>query len=188
ELLKSYPSTLGEVFFRARITEARFEDENNQAVDTNVGDQEDLDMKDKQEVKKANDQEIENIKDEEGKNAEDQQVSKADNDTNNDDFGCSLPSHKRPDLTVEEVVLKNIKSDLKNDEDEQGKKKKNKGIIIFFEVGANKVSNHNGVFNDVGGVGYSKVDGKWVSAKRISDGWYLFDELGSKLHYKKKGL
>ncbi|GJV03209.1 hypothetical protein Tco_1336778 [Tanacetum coccineum] len=105
---------------RARITEARFEDENNQAVDTNVGDQEDLDMKDKQEVKKADDQEIENIKDEEGKNAEDQQVSKADVDTNNDDFGCSLPSHKRVDLTVEEVVLENIKSDLKKYKDEQG--------------------------------------------------------------------
>ncbi|GKC92013.1 hypothetical protein Tco_1157455 [Tanacetum coccineum] len=49
EFLRSYPSTLGEAFFRARITEARFEDENNQAVDTNVGDQEDLDVKDKHE-------------------------------------------------------------------------------------------------------------------------------------------
>ncbi|GKC23195.1 hypothetical protein Tco_1025345, partial [Tanacetum coccineum] len=73
-------------------------------------------------------------------------------------------------LTVEEVVLENIKSDLKKDEDEQGKKKKNKGIITFFEVGANKVSNPNGVFNDVGEVGYSKDDGKWVPARRIEDG------------------
>ncbi|GJS63851.1 hypothetical protein Tco_0678415 [Tanacetum coccineum] len=71
ELLRSYPLTLGEAFFRALITEARFEDENNQAVDTNVGDQEDPDVKDKQEVKKVDDL-IENIKDEEGKNDEDQ--------------------------------------------------------------------------------------------------------------------
>ncbi|GKD47665.1 hypothetical protein Tco_1276641, partial [Tanacetum coccineum] len=49
EILMSYPSNLGEAFFRARITEARFEDENNQAVDTNVGDQEDPDVKNKQE-------------------------------------------------------------------------------------------------------------------------------------------
>ncbi|GJV11832.1 hypothetical protein Tco_1353373 [Tanacetum coccineum] len=49
EFLRSYPSNLGEAFFRARITEARFEDENNQAVDTNVGDQEDPDVKNKQE-------------------------------------------------------------------------------------------------------------------------------------------
>ncbi|GKA27088.1 hypothetical protein Tco_0713256 [Tanacetum coccineum] len=69
-LLRSYPLTLGEAFFRARITEARFEDENNQAVDTNVGDQEDPDVKDKQEVKKA-DYLIENIKDKEGKNVKD---------------------------------------------------------------------------------------------------------------------
>ncbi|GKD61905.1 hypothetical protein Tco_1299414 [Tanacetum coccineum] len=126
-LLRSYPSTLGEAFFRACITEARFEDENNQAVDTNVGDQEDLNVKDKQEVKKADD------------------------DTNKDDFGCSLPPHKGVDLTVEKVVLENIKSDLKKDEDEQ-------------------VSNPNGVFNDVGWVGYSKADGKWVPARRIEDG------------------
>ncbi|GKE04798.1 hypothetical protein Tco_1396816 [Tanacetum coccineum] len=181
ELLKSYPSTLGEAFFRARITEARFEDENNQAVDANVGDQEDPDVKDKQEVKKADDQEIENIKDEEGKNAEDQQVSEANDDTNNDDFEARgklqgnqirplKPTIPAADLTLEEVVLENIKSDIKKDEDEQGKKQKNKGIITFFEVGANKVSNPNGVFNDVGGVGYSKADGKWVPAKRILDG------------------
>ncbi|GJQ99727.1 hypothetical protein Tco_0522712 [Tanacetum coccineum] len=49
EFLRSYPSNLGEAFFRARITEARFEDEINQAVDTNVGDQEDPDVKNKQE-------------------------------------------------------------------------------------------------------------------------------------------
>ncbi|GKB79524.1 hypothetical protein Tco_0946419, partial [Tanacetum coccineum] len=48
KILRSYPSTLGEAFFRARITEARFEDKNNQAVDTNVGDQEDPDVKNKQ--------------------------------------------------------------------------------------------------------------------------------------------
>nr|GEX54156.1 hypothetical protein [Tanacetum cinerariifolium] len=97
ELLRSYPLTLGEAFFRARITEARFEDGNNQAVDTNIGD---TDVKDKQEVKKADDQEIENIKDEEGKIVEDQQVSEADDDTNNDDFGCLLPPHKGVDLTI----------------------------------------------------------------------------------------
>ncbi|GJS88280.1 hypothetical protein Tco_0770916 [Tanacetum coccineum] len=49
EFLRSYPLNLGEAFFRARITEDRFEDENNQVVDTNVGDQEDPDMKNKQE-------------------------------------------------------------------------------------------------------------------------------------------
>ncbi|GKD99258.1 hypothetical protein Tco_1387242 [Tanacetum coccineum] len=162
ELLRSYPLTLGEAFFRARINEAHFEDENNQAVDTNIGDP---DVKDKQEVKKADDQEIENIKDEVGKIVEDQQVSEADDDTNNDDFSCSLPPHKGVDLTVEDVVFENIKSDLKKDEDEQ-------------------VSNPNGVFNDVGGVGYIKADGKWEPVGRIEDGWYLFDELGSKLYFE----
>ncbi|GJY75726.1 hypothetical protein Tco_0480842 [Tanacetum coccineum] len=49
EFLRSYPSNLGEAFFRARITKDRFEDENNQVVDTNVGDQEDPDVKNKQE-------------------------------------------------------------------------------------------------------------------------------------------
>ncbi|GKE48284.1 hypothetical protein Tco_1479542 [Tanacetum coccineum] len=69
-MLRSYHLTSGEAFFRARITEARFEDENNQAVDTNVGDKEDPDVNDKQEVKKADDL-IKNIKDEEGKNVKD---------------------------------------------------------------------------------------------------------------------
>nr|GEW67591.1 hypothetical protein [Tanacetum cinerariifolium] len=94
-----------ENFFRAPITEACFEDENNQAVDNNIVDTNivDTDVKDKQEVKKADDQEIENIKEEEGKIVKDQQVSEADDDTNNDDFGCSLPSYKMVDLTVEEV-------------------------------------------------------------------------------------
>ncbi|GKC84845.1 hypothetical protein Tco_1140562 [Tanacetum coccineum] len=87
ELLRARPTTLGESFSLARITEARFEDENNQAVDNNVGDQEDPNVKDKQEVKKVDDQEIENVKDEESKNVEDQQVSEADDDTNNDDVG-----------------------------------------------------------------------------------------------------
>ncbi|GJV27582.1 hypothetical protein Tco_1384030 [Tanacetum coccineum] len=183
EFLRSYPSNLGEAFFRVRIIEARFEDENNQAVDANVGDQEEPEVKNKQEVKKADDQEIENIQDEEGENVEDQQVSEADDDTNIDDFGCSLSHHKGADLTVEEVELKNIKSDLKEDEDEQGKKK-NKGVITFFEIGANKDNNPNGVFNDVGGVGYSKADGTWVPARRIKDGWHLFDELGSKLYFE----
>ncbi|GJY37218.1 hypothetical protein Tco_0422596 [Tanacetum coccineum] len=73
-------------FFRARIIEARFEDENNQEVDANVGDQEEAKVKDKQEVKKADDQEIENIQDEKGKNVEDQQVSEADDDSNIVDF------------------------------------------------------------------------------------------------------
>nr|GEV59482.1 hypothetical protein [Tanacetum cinerariifolium] len=145
------------ILLRARIIEARFEDENNQAVDTNIGD---TDVNDKQKVKKADDQDIENIKDEECKIFEDQQVSETDDDTNNDDFGCSLPPHKGVDLTVEELVFENVKSDLKKNEDELGKKKKIKEIITFFEVGTNKVSNPNGVFNDVGGVGYSKADGK----------------------------
>ncbi|GJS31660.1 hypothetical protein Tco_0492280 [Tanacetum coccineum] len=130
---RSYPSTLGEAFFRACITEARFENENNQVVDTNVGDQEDLNVKDKQEVKKADDQEIKNIKDEEGKNIKDHQVFEADDDTNKDDFGCSLPPHKEVDLTVEEVVLENIKSDLKKDEDEQEKFKEEYGILKLRE-------------------------------------------------------
>ncbi|GKE03416.1 myosin heavy chain-related protein [Tanacetum coccineum] len=52
-LLRSNPTTLGEAFFRARITDARFEDENNQAADNNVGDQEDPNVNDKQEVKKV---------------------------------------------------------------------------------------------------------------------------------------
>nr|GEX39512.1 integrase, catalytic region, zinc finger, CCHC-type, peptidase aspartic, catalytic [Tanacetum cinerariifolium] len=87
-------------FFRSRIIDARFKDENNQAVDTNIGD---TAVKDKQEVKKADDQEIKNIKDEEGKIVEDQEVSEVDDDTNNDDFGCLLPPHKGVDLTAEEV-------------------------------------------------------------------------------------
>ncbi|GKE50945.1 hypothetical protein Tco_1486101 [Tanacetum coccineum] len=61
ELLRARPTTLGDAFSLARITEGRFEDENNQAVDDNV--------------------------DEEGKNVEDQQVSEGDDDTNNDDVG-----------------------------------------------------------------------------------------------------
>ncbi|GJZ01251.1 hypothetical protein Tco_0519212 [Tanacetum coccineum] len=158
EFLRSYPSTLGKAFFRARITEARFEDENNQVVDANV--------------------------DEEGKNVEDQQVFEADNDTNIDDFGCSLSHHKGDDLTVEKVVLENIKSDLEEDEDEQGKKRRIKGLLHCFEIGANKDSNPNGVFNDVSGVGYSKADGTWVPARIIEDGWHLFDELGSKLYFE----
>nr|GEW88881.1 hypothetical protein [Tanacetum cinerariifolium] len=87
ELLRLNHITLGEAFFRARITEARFEGENYQAVDHNVGDQEDPNVSDKQEVKKADDQEIENVKDEEGENVENQQDSKGDDDTNNDDVG-----------------------------------------------------------------------------------------------------
>nr|GEX94118.1 putative mitochondrial protein [Tanacetum cinerariifolium] len=83
-LFRSYPSTLEEAFFRARITDAHFKDENNQAVDANVSNQEEPEVKDKHEVKKADDQEIENIQDEEGKNVEDQQVSKADDDTDID--------------------------------------------------------------------------------------------------------
>nr|GFA39510.1 polypyrimidine tract-binding protein homolog 3 isoform X2 [Tanacetum cinerariifolium] len=120
-----------EAFFKARITEARFEDENNQAVDINIGDP---DVKDKQEVKKDDDQEIENIKDKEDKIVEDQQVSEADDDTNNDNFGCSLPLHKGVDLTVEEVVFENIKSDLKKDEDGQGKKRIIKGLLHFLKL------------------------------------------------------
>ncbi|GJX00166.1 hypothetical protein Tco_0184079 [Tanacetum coccineum] len=85
ELLRARPTTLGEAFSLARNTEARFKDENNQAVDNNVGDQENPNVNDKQEVKKADDQDIENVKDEEGKNVEDQQVSEADDDTNNND-------------------------------------------------------------------------------------------------------
>nr|GFA23897.1 retrotransposon-related protein [Tanacetum cinerariifolium] len=73
-----------EAFFRARITEAYFKDENNQEVDTIVCDKEDHDIKDEQ-VKKVDDREIENIKDKEGKNVEDQQDSEGDDDTNNDD-------------------------------------------------------------------------------------------------------
>ncbi|GJV25834.1 hypothetical protein Tco_1378529 [Tanacetum coccineum] len=158
-MLRSNPTTLGEAFFRALITEARFEDKNNQAVDNNFGDQEDPNVNDKQEVKKADDQEIKNVKDEESKNVEDQQVSKVDDDTNNDDFDCSFPPHKGADLTVEKVVFENTTSDLKKDKDEQD-------------------NNPNVVFNDVGGAGYSKADGTWVPARRIEDGWYLFDELG----------
>ncbi|GKC75158.1 hypothetical protein Tco_1125932 [Tanacetum coccineum] len=54
ELLRSTPTTLGEAFsFRALITEARFEDEHNLAVDNTVGDQKDSNVNDKQEVKKV---------------------------------------------------------------------------------------------------------------------------------------
>ncbi|GJY53993.1 hypothetical protein Tco_0445657 [Tanacetum coccineum] len=112
-LLRSNPTTLGEAFFRTLITEARFENENNQAVDNNVGDQEDPNVNDKQEVKKADDEEIKTVKDEERKNVEDQQVSKADDDTNNDDFDCSLPPHKGVNLTVEKIVFENTTSDLR---------------------------------------------------------------------------
>ncbi|GJX54251.1 hypothetical protein Tco_0282620 [Tanacetum coccineum] len=102
--LSSNPSTLGESFFRARITEAHFEDKNNQAVDTIIGDQEDPDVKNKREVKKADDREIENIKDKEGKNVEDQQDSEGDDDTNNDDKA----DHKNNKSTQENRVLKSI--------------------------------------------------------------------------------
>ncbi|GJX38961.1 hypothetical protein Tco_0252264 [Tanacetum coccineum] len=142
------------VEYQTLITEARFEEENNQVVDNNVGDQEDSNVNDKQEVKKADDQEIENVKDEEGKNVEDQQVSEADADTNNDDFSCSLPPHKEANLTVEEVVFENTTSDLKKDKDEQD-------------------NNPNVVFNDVGGVGYSKADDTWVHTRRIEDGCFM---------------
>ncbi|GJS53098.1 hypothetical protein Tco_0626460 [Tanacetum coccineum] len=81
ELLRSNPITLGEAFFRTPINEASFENENNQAVDHNVGDQENPNVNDKQEVKKTDDQEIKNVKDEEGKNVEDQQDSEGDDDT-----------------------------------------------------------------------------------------------------------
>ncbi|GKB80257.1 hypothetical protein Tco_0947152, partial [Tanacetum coccineum] len=75
-LLKtSNPTTLGEAFFKALITEARFENKNNQAIDNNVGDQEDPNVNDEQEVKNVDDQEIENVKDEKGKNVKDEQVS-----------------------------------------------------------------------------------------------------------------
>ncbi|GJT99987.1 hypothetical protein Tco_1110326 [Tanacetum coccineum] len=106
----------------------------------------------------------------------DQQVSEVDDDTNNDDFDYSLPPHKGVILTVEEVVFDNTTSDLKKDKDEQGKIKK-KGVITFFEVGANKDNNPNGVFNDGGEVGYNKADGTWVPTLRIEDGWYLFNGL-----------
>nr|GEX72605.1 retrotransposon-related protein [Tanacetum cinerariifolium] len=114
-LFRSYPSTLEEAFFRARITEARFEDENNQAVDANVSNQEEPEVKDKQEVKK--------------------------------------------------LMIKRSKT---------FKMKKERMLKIN--------NNPNGVFNDVGGGGYSKVDGTWLPARRIEDGWHLFDELGSKLY------
>nr|GEX70169.1 Ty3/gypsy retrotransposon protein [Tanacetum cinerariifolium] len=39
----------------------------------------------------------------------------------------------------------------------------------LFKVSANKYNNPNGVFNDVGGVGYSKADGTWVPGRRIED-------------------
>ncbi|GKA81648.1 hypothetical protein Tco_0788340 [Tanacetum coccineum] len=156
---------------RACITEARFEDANNQAIDNNGGKKDpNVNVNDKQEVKRADDQEIENVKDEEGKNVQDQQVFETDDDTNNDDFDCSLPPHKRVDLTVEEVVFENTTSDLKKDKGEQGEKKK-KGVITFSEVGANKDNNPNGVFNDRGEVGYNKASGTWVPAMRIEDGW-----------------
>ncbi|GKC17260.1 hypothetical protein Tco_1014042 [Tanacetum coccineum] len=48
----------------------------------------------------------------------------------------------------------------------------------------NKDNNPNGVFSDVGGVRYSKADGTWVPARRIEDGWHLFDELWSKLYFE----
>ncbi|GJX78349.1 putative ABC transporter C family member 15 [Tanacetum coccineum] len=67
--------------------EALFGDKNNQAVDTNDGDQEDTNVKNKQEVKKADGQEIENVKDEERKNVEDHQVFEGNDNTNNDDIG-----------------------------------------------------------------------------------------------------
>nr|GEY30698.1 hypothetical protein [Tanacetum cinerariifolium] len=75
-------------------------------------------LNDKQEVKRADDQEIKNVKDEDGTNVQDQQVFEADDDTNNDDFDCSLPPHKGVNLTVKEVVFENTTSDLKKDKDE----------------------------------------------------------------------
>nr|GEV61022.1 ribonuclease H-like domain-containing protein [Tanacetum cinerariifolium] len=123
EFIRYYPSNLGETFFRARITKAHFKDKNNQAVDTNVGDHEDPDMKDKQDMKKAEDK--------------------------------TSKMKKARMLKVNKILR-----------DEQGKKKRNKRLVIFFEVGANKDNNHNGVFNDVGGVR------KWVSARIIKDEEY----------------
>nr|GEV55954.1 putative reverse transcriptase domain-containing protein [Tanacetum cinerariifolium] len=89
-----------------------FEEEIERAL-KHIYDTYDPAVKDKQEVKKADDQEIENIKDEEGKNDEDQQVYEADDDTDNDDFDCSLPPHKGVDLTIEVVVFENTTSDFK---------------------------------------------------------------------------
>nr|GEY96965.1 hypothetical protein [Tanacetum cinerariifolium] len=71
-LLRSRPTTLGEAFSLARITEDRFEDDKNQAVDNNVCDKEVPNVNDKLKVKKTDNQEIENVKDEECKNVEDQ--------------------------------------------------------------------------------------------------------------------
>nr|GEU50965.1 reverse transcriptase domain-containing protein [Tanacetum cinerariifolium] len=144
----------------ARIIEAYFWNANNQAVDNNGGGQKDPNLNDKQEVKMADDQDIENVKDEKGKNIQDQQVFKEDDDTNNDDFDCSFPPYKGVDLTVKE-----------------------KGVIKFSEVGANKDNKPN---NDGGEVGYNKADGTWMPAMRIEGGWYLFVELGlsKELHSK----
>ncbi|GKC15565.1 hypothetical protein Tco_1012347 [Tanacetum coccineum] len=83
---RSNPTTLGEAFFRAQITESRLKDENNQAVDNNVRNQKDPNVNDKQELKRADDQKIKNVKYEEGKNVEDQQVPEGDDHTNNDDI------------------------------------------------------------------------------------------------------
>nr|GEV54604.1 hypothetical protein [Tanacetum cinerariifolium] len=78
----------------------------------------------------------------------------------------TVAEYQRDDLTVEEVVFKNTTSDLKKDKDKQGKKRRKMLLITFSKVGAN---NPNGMFNDVGGVGYSKADGAWILARRIKD-------------------
>nr|GEW52025.1 protein kinase, catalytic domain-containing protein [Tanacetum cinerariifolium] len=123
EFLRSNPSTLREAFFIARITEARFENENSQVVDTIVGDQEDPDMKDKQKVKMANVREIENIKDEEGKNVKDQQDSEGDDDTNNDDVGyMRQPIEDESGFLAHEIKYLNVnqkKEDHKNNKSTQ---------------------------------------------------------------------
>ncbi|GJT73933.1 hypothetical protein Tco_1033219 [Tanacetum coccineum] len=87
-----------------------------------------------------------------------------------------------PDVKDKQEVKKADDQEIENIKDAEGKIVEDQQVSEAdddtnnddFSFGANKVSNPNGVFNDVGGVGYSKADGKWEPARRIEDevkGW-----------------
>nr|GEV38925.1 retrovirus-related Pol polyprotein from transposon TNT 1-94 [Tanacetum cinerariifolium] len=48
----------------------------------------------------------------------------------------------------------------------------------ILTIAAETVAKIKEIENKVGGVGYNKADGAWMPAKRIEDGWHLFDKLG----------
>ncbi|GKA88979.1 hypothetical protein Tco_0810791 [Tanacetum coccineum] len=124
-------------------------------------------------------------------------------DKNNQVVETNVSDQEDPDATDKQEVKNADDQEIKNIQDEEDKNVEDQQVsdddtnIDYFgcslphhkgadltvkEIGANKDSNPNDVFNDVGGVGDSKADGTWVPAMRIDDDWHLFDELGSKLY------